>query len=309
VAKKLAAIKIKNMKVSICIPSYKQTVYLRRVLTSIHEQDFNDYEIIITDDTPDDSIKKLIDEFDFQGRLKYFKNQPILGTPENWNEAIRKAHGEYIKIIHHDDFFTYNYSLGEFVKMLDDNPECDFAFSSSLNLDKDFKTLNQHCPTPKELDLIKKSPDQLFFSAIIGAPSATIFRNKKTIFFNKSLKWLVDMDFYIRVLKNNKNFIYYDKPLISTVDAPNRVTVECVNDKNIFIGEMLFVLKKISHNNQKDLKFLKFLINNFITNGITSIPQLKQYNTKKIKLPFVVYVSFVLSRIYVIFFKRKYSSI
>lgn len=297
------------MKVSICIPSYKQTVYLRRVLTSIHEQDFNDYEIIITDDTPDDSIKKLIDEFDFQGRLKYFKNQPILGTPENWNEAIRKAHGEYIKIIHHDDFFTYNYSLGEFVKMLDDNPECDFAFSSSLNLDKDFKTLNQHCPTPKELDLIKKSPDQLFFSAIIGAPSATIFRNKKTIFFNKSLKWLVDMDFYIRVLKNNKNFIYYDKPLISTVDAPNRVTVECVNDKNIFIGEMLFVLKKISHNNQKDLKFLKFLINNFITNGITSIPQLKQYNTKKIKLPFVVYVSFVLSRIYVIFFKRKYSSI
>ncbi len=137
--KNLASIEIKNVNVSICIPAYNQTVYLRKVLNSIIEQDFNDYEIIITDDTPDDSIKKLIDEFDFQGRLKYFKNHSALGTPENWNEAIRKAGGEYIKIMHHDDFFTYNHSLAEFVKMLDENPECDFAFSSSLNLDKEFQ--------------------------------------------------------------------------------------------------------------------------------------------------------------------------
>jgi len=297
------------MKVSICIPAYNQTTYLKKTLESILEQDYNDYELIITDDTPDDSVKILIDEFDFQGRLKYFKNQQTLGTPENWNESIEKANGNYIKILHHDDFFSYQNSLGEFVKMLDDNPECDFAFSSSYTLDRGFNNIAQHITGNTDLKLIRKSPDHLFFSAYIGAPSATIFRNFKSFYFDNTLKWLVDTDFYIRVLKSNGNFKYNDKPLISTVDAPYRVTAGCTNNKNIFIGEMLLVLKNIAHNNQKDLKFIKFLINNFITNEITSILQLKQFNIKKIKLPIVVYVSFVLSRIYLIFFGSKYSRI
>ena len=293
------------MKVSICIPAYNQTVYLRRTLNSIIEQDFNDYEIIVTDDTPDDSVKQFIDEFDFKGRLKYFKNQSALGTPENWNEAIRKAAGEYIKIIHHDDFLTDNNSLGEFVKMLDDNPNCDFAFSSSWNLDKDFKMVNQHSPDIRELNLIKKSPDHLFFSAIVGAPSATIFRNNRAILFDNSLKWLVDMDFYIRILKCNKCFVYCEVPLISTVDAPLRVTHECMTDQKILINEMIIVLRKITNNSFNDLKFIKFLTYRMFSNGITSIDILKNFITDKGSFPVIVQMAVFLSKIYSCLQKKK----
>src|SRR3989344_6387452 len=99
------------VKVSICIPTYKQVDYLRKTLNSVLVQDFHDYELIITDDSSDDSVKNLLKEFDFKGKLKYYHNKIALGSPANWNYSLKQATGEYIKILHHDDFFTADNSL------------------------------------------------------------------------------------------------------------------------------------------------------------------------------------------------------
>ncbi|MCX7010103.1 MAG: glycosyltransferase, partial [Kiritimatiellaeota bacterium] len=40
-------------KVSICIPAYQQPQGLARALQSLLEQDFRDYEVIVTDDSAD----------------------------------------------------------------------------------------------------------------------------------------------------------------------------------------------------------------------------------------------------------------
>lgn len=106
------------MKVSICIPAYKHIDFLRRCLNSILEQRFTDYEVVITDDSPDDSLQKLVEEYSDE-RIKYFKNKKALGSPLNWNEGIKKANGEYIKILHHDDWFSSPDSLEKYVRLLD----------------------------------------------------------------------------------------------------------------------------------------------------------------------------------------------
>ena len=92
--------------VSICIPTYKQTQYLKKCLESILVQDFKDIEIIVTDDTPDDSVDVFVMATIGTIPYRYYRNSPSLGPPENWNAAARKAQGKYIKILHHDDFFT-----------------------------------------------------------------------------------------------------------------------------------------------------------------------------------------------------------
>ena len=46
--------------------------------------------------------------------LRYFKNEQPLGTPENWNEAIRNANGAWIKIMHNDDWFATDNALQVF---------------------------------------------------------------------------------------------------------------------------------------------------------------------------------------------------
>ena len=45
-----------NPKVSICIPTYNQVIYLKRTIDSVFEQTYTDYEIIITDDSPTDVV-------------------------------------------------------------------------------------------------------------------------------------------------------------------------------------------------------------------------------------------------------------
>src|SRR4051812_23131736 len=109
---------MKNL-VSICIPVYKQTTYLEKCLQSVLEQDFKDFELIISDDTPDDSLEVFIKDLLKDREYTYHRNQPALGSPENWNSAIDKSSGKYLKIMHHDDFFTKTDSLRLMVKEIE----------------------------------------------------------------------------------------------------------------------------------------------------------------------------------------------
>jgi glycosyltransferase involved in cell wall biosynthesis len=166
-------------KVSICIPAYKRPDVLKRTLDSVFEQDFTDFEVIVTDDSPDDSVKNLISSYP-EGSISYFKNAERLGSPENWNESIRKAQGEYIKILHHDDWFASRQSLRIFVSMLEKNPNADIAFSGSCDIYPNYKTV--HIMNNNVRTRIANEPEFIFHGNWIGAPDVCIFRNEKSFF-------------------------------------------------------------------------------------------------------------------------------
>ncbi|WP_428328425.1 glycosyltransferase family 2 protein [Mucilaginibacter sp.] len=230
-------------KVSICIPTYNQIEYLKLTLDSIAIQTFQDYEIIITDDTTGFMVKDLVDQYNFEGRLHYFKNQTPLGSPQNWNKAIEKANGTYIKILHHDDWFKTNESLEKYVNLLADD-KIDIAFSSShVLLDNGENWI--HEVSIEELDKLRSCPSSLFFGNKIGSPSAVIFRKDILEIFDKNLKWLVDVEFYIRVINKTKRVNYINEALITTFGAEGRVTDICVNNPTIEIFENFYLFDKI----------------------------------------------------------------
>src|SRR4051812_42190862 len=92
--------------ISICIPAYKRVAYLQQLLESIAAQTFKDFEVIVTDDSNDDSVRRLADGFSDKLKIKYFKNEVPLGSPGNWNAAVQHATGKWIKIMHDDDWFS-----------------------------------------------------------------------------------------------------------------------------------------------------------------------------------------------------------
>ena len=77
--------------ISICIPAYKQVDFLQRLLDSIRTQTFRDFEVILTDDSPDNAVADLVTAFSTALPIRFIKNPVALGTPENWNEAIRRT--------------------------------------------------------------------------------------------------------------------------------------------------------------------------------------------------------------------------
>lgn len=241
------------MKVSVCIPTYKQVDFLRCTLSSVASQDFKNYELIITDDSPDDSIVDLLKEFSFGDKLRYCKNTPSKGSPENWNVALRMARGEYVKILHHDDMFTRPDSLRQFVKMLDENEDADFAFSATLLKYVDTGISRIHRPTSKQLSDLKKDPASLFVGNWIGAPSVTICRRLINLEYDARMKWLVDIDFYYQVLMQNRRFIYTAETLVQTpTNASHQVTEICRNNVGIELGEAMLMFKKFSMNQRKN---------------------------------------------------------
>ena len=118
------------VKVSICVPAYKNPVGVERLLESIKVQSFTDYEVVVTDDSPDGSVEEVVRRAEVPG-IVYVRNAVRKGATGNWNEAVRHASGEYIKIMHHDDWFTDRDCLARFVEMLEEHPEADLAFCGS----------------------------------------------------------------------------------------------------------------------------------------------------------------------------------
>jgi glycosyltransferase involved in cell wall biosynthesis len=248
-------------KVSICIPAYRQPVFLQKTLQSVIIQSFTDYEVIVTDDSPDDSVENVLREYSSDIRFKYFKNNETKGSPENWNEGVRHACGDYIKMLHHDDWFSGSESLGKYVKMLDDNPNADFAFSSTI-VSSITNATRIHSPSERKRERLKKDPRTLFYGNIIGAPSATIYRSGFQLEYDLHLKWLVDIDFYMQLLLRNRFFVFSDEPLIFTTDeAPHQVTNECLINKNLLLFEHIHVFKKSFDIQHFDLRHFRLFWN------------------------------------------------
>jgi glycosyltransferase involved in cell wall biosynthesis len=234
-------------KVSICIPAYRHPEHLQRLLEAVSRQSFTDYEVVVTDDSSDASLHGLIAANHSRMNVRYIRNPVRRGSPANWNEAVRHATGEYIKIMHHDDWFATEDSLGEFVALLDGNPRVDFAFSSAYRVTTALEDRPVHMPTPLQLRDVQRDPQVLFLGNVIGPPSATIYRRSVRHEFNEKLKWVVDIDFYIRVLSDNPLIAFSRTPLVCVlVDSPTTVTAECVDNPQVELPEWLYLLARNS---------------------------------------------------------------
>jgi glycosyltransferase involved in cell wall biosynthesis len=287
-------------KVSILIPTYNQPDYLRYTLDSIVHQTFKNIEVIITDDSEDNSILSVVNEFSTELVIKYFKNPVRKGAPDNWNEAIAKSSGQYIKFLHHDDWFTNEDSLKAYVQALDDNPHSNFAFSCTNIYDTNHNIIYTHCPTERELVRLRKNPVNLFPRNFVGAPSATIYRRNVDKLFDNHLKWVVDIDFYISILKDNPIYVYIPKNAVCcTYGAPGQITLECLNNKKIELFEWIYLFNKIDNSAIPKFSHIFFIWRILLKYHVTTIKEIREYGFNSI--PAWINILVVLNRILIPF--------
>jgi glycosyltransferase involved in cell wall biosynthesis len=259
--------------VSICIPTYNNPNGLIRLLVSIRNLEYKNIEIIISDDSDNLDIYDILIQFSDLS-IKYFKNEPSLGSPLNWNSAISKAIGDYIKIMHHDDWFVESKSLSVLVSAFDRNENLNFVFGNSKDIDLDeFKIINNHDKKQKWYKRLCKKPELIFVQNRVGAPSATLFRNFN-MQFDRSLIWYVDSEFYFQYFSSGK-FEYVDYSVANIGISTSQITRKCENDLPLIIKE----LNTIKLKNQKNLN-LNLLVNFEI---LKNVIRLKEQATSDVK--------------------------
>ena len=225
-------------KVSICIPTYNQVDKLEILLNSIRSQTYRDFEVIVSDDSTTQDVKNLLDNY-ADLSVRYFHNFPSKGSPENCNHAISLAKGTWIKLMHHDDYFIEPESLFQFISFAQNNEESDFIYCRTAILHYPSNRIEKYNVDENILNRIAEQPNYLFFKNLIGSPSVTFFRSSEKLRFDKQLKWLVDIEAYIRFL-SSKKIGPINQILIGTSASDSQLTEMMRDNPDYELTEFLY---------------------------------------------------------------------
>lgn len=117
--------------VSIIIPVYNGSNYLREAIDSALAQTYKNIEIVVVNDGSTDGGKTEEIALSYGDRIHYFCKENG-GVASALNLGIKKMSGEYFSWLSHDDMFSTN-RIEEDIRIIMDNPEirvtyCRLAF-------------------------------------------------------------------------------------------------------------------------------------------------------------------------------------
>lgn len=109
--------------VSIGIPTYNRSKSLIRALESALRQDYQNIEIIISDNASSDNTEELCQRYASKyPNIKYSRFPENLGPHENFKQVLKASSGDYFMWLADDDFIDENY-VSECLCMLRENDD------------------------------------------------------------------------------------------------------------------------------------------------------------------------------------------
>ena len=111
--------------ISILIPAFKNK-YLHDCISSILNQTYKNFEIIIVDDASPYDLHTIVGSFSDK-RISYYRNQKGFGGKDvvkNWNKCLEYATGEFVICLGDDDRLLPN-CLNDYVYLVNKYPNLD----------------------------------------------------------------------------------------------------------------------------------------------------------------------------------------
>ena len=142
--------------VSIGVPAYNNSEYIRSTIHSLAHQTYKNIEIIISDDCSTDTTFALCQKLaSKEKRIRLYRQKKNLGTADNFNFVLRKATGMFFLWAAGDDI-RQAHCVEKLVRILVKNPGCVLAFSA-MHLFNDTDTLDVHPPFGKYSDPLQSA--------------------------------------------------------------------------------------------------------------------------------------------------------
>lgn len=203
-------------QLTIGIPTYNFQDGVSRILSRL--EDLDELEIIVSEDRDAQNNNAL--RIPSQKNLRHFVNSPPLGAPANWNNIIQNSSGQYIWIIHHDEFPIFEFGLRHFMKKLaTEQPDIMISYLICSQANQ----MRRFLRNDKIRKFFLKSPKAVLLQNFIGSPSNLIVNRKLIEPFDENLKWLVDNEWYFRLLKKSSNVSMSEFKIVS-IKYENSIT-------------------------------------------------------------------------------------
>lgn len=248
-----------NSKVSIVLPTYNGTRFLRESIASCLNQSYENIELIIVDDCSTEDISPITGRFNDQ-RMRVVRNEANLSLPGALNEGFKIASGDYLTWTSDDNYYERD-AIRTMFEKLDKNPHIDFVYCNYTFIDNEGR-LGESIRTgvPGELDS----------SNCIGP----CFLYRRRVYevvgdYDRNCSLAEDYDYWLRVRKRFSmekidEDLYFFRLHGSSLTERYRDTdylrrqIEMVRKKNMSIAAYYFLRSReafSSGNNRESFKF------------------------------------------------------
>lgn len=128
-------------RLSIGLPVYNGGKYLFSCLDSILSQDYEDFELIISDNASTDSTQEICLKYASRDRrIKYFRNRKNLGASVNFNATFHNSRGEYFKWASYDDICAPGF-FAACMELLEKDPSAVLGHPQTMRIDAEGREL------------------------------------------------------------------------------------------------------------------------------------------------------------------------
>jgi glycosyltransferase involved in cell wall biosynthesis len=230
--------------------------FLSTTIDSVLNQDFQDFELIISDDGSEDGTSQYLASLT-DARIFVTSPSSPLKVDEHWTFVCGLAKGMYIKLLCADDVLPPG-ALSRQIQTLNDNEVCDLVVSSRRIINIYGRTILENHGRGNHLGIHPgaKVLRESFKSGtnILGEPSGLIFRTSALIPFlpwNNRFPYMLDFELYTRALPSMKVIF------LESIDSEFRVHGSSISAKasQSHYLEFLQLYEETLSSNTSALKF------------------------------------------------------
>jgi glycosyltransferase involved in cell wall biosynthesis len=243
--------------ISIVLPTYNGSKYIKSSIESCLTQTFTDFELIIVNDcSTDDTLNIILEYTEKDKRIKVVNNEFNKKLPISLNTGFEKAQGKYFTWTSDDNYYAPE-ALEEMFKILENNSEFDLVYSDYFIIDENDKVTGS-----RKFGDINKG-----FNKWLGAGACFLYKKKiHTINngYNPAAFLIEDYDFFVRAF-SKFNFYYLATPELYFYREHNESLTStqnnAINDiSKIFLERNLEELRKKLPANDQNLLYRKLAV-------------------------------------------------
>lgn len=208
-------------KLGVYLLSYKRPDFIQEAIESILKQDYADFDLLISENSPDDSVIDVLSKYTSAPRVQIIKRSSSLPSLQHFNTVLQEAQAnyQYAMLFHDDDIMLPN-ALTQLMTCLETNKHVSAVSCNAYFIQQKAITENLFCAqlkNPVEITSVGQIISHYILKGKGHTPFPTyIYRTKYlngiNLNFDDGGKYS-DVSFLIKLMEKAP-FIWLSNPLI-----------------------------------------------------------------------------------------------
>jgi hypothetical protein len=180
--------------------TFNRPQFIGRALASIQAQTFEDWEVLVVHDGPNEEIARIVEEWTArEPRVRYFRRREIGNIAQANNYGIARARGEYLAVLDDDDYWLTPEKLAWQVAFLDTHRDHVCCGGGAVCIDQQGRETLRYLRPEKHEDILRRA---LLTNPMVH--STSVFRRAEAVRaggYDESLPGFQDWDLFLKLAR------------------------------------------------------------------------------------------------------------